>query len=81
MKSNHMSGFDVFATVLVILGAINLGLFGIFGYHFIDSILGGQTVLIRIVYALIGLAGVWLICVMCKCRKSCPGGESHHHGG
>lgn len=69
MKSHHMTGFDMFTTVLVIIGAINLGLYGIFQYQFIESILGGQPILVRIVYALIGFAAVWLIFAMCRCCK------------
>jgi len=79
MKSHHhLSGFDVFALILVILGAINLGLFGIFQYSLIESILNNQATLVRIVYALIGISGVWMIFVTTKCCKSsCCKHEKH----
>jgi uncharacterized protein len=67
----QLSGFHVFALVLVILGAINLGLTGIFEYDLIKSILGNQATLVRIVYALIGISGVYLLFATCKdcCHK------------
>lgn len=70
MKSHHMGGVGITAMVLVILGAINLGLTGIFEYNLIQSILGNQATLVRIVFALIGIAGIWLIFMMCSCCKS-----------
>lgn len=70
MKTHHLSGFDYFAMIFVIFGAIDLGLMGIFQYQLIPSILGQQDILVRIVYALIGLCGIWLIFLTCKCCKS-----------
>jgi uncharacterized protein len=47
------------ALVLVIIGAINWGLIGIFRFDLVASIFGGQTAgLSRIVYSLVGLAGL-----------------------
>ena len=53
---------DTFALVLVIIGAVNWGLIGLFGFDLVASLFGGQTALLsRIIYSLIGLAGLYSI--------------------
>ena len=53
---------DQFALVLAIIGAINWGSIGIFGFHIVGWLFGGQmTALSRIVFTLVGLAGIWCI--------------------
>ncbi|WP_324825012.1 DUF378 domain-containing protein [Sinanaerobacter sp. ZZT-01] len=48
--------------VLVIIGAVNWGLIGFFGYDLVGSIFGGQLALIsRIIFAVVGLAGIYAI--------------------
>lgn len=74
MKHHSLSGFDIVAIVLVVLGAINLGLEGIFQYPIIQSILGNEVTLVRIIYAFIGIAGIWLIYLMMRCC-----GKDKHH--
>ncbi|KRG07981.1 DUF378 domain-containing protein [Lederbergia galactosidilytica] len=47
------------ALALVIIGAINWGLIGLFQFDLVASIFGGQTAgLSRFVYTLVGLAGL-----------------------
>ena len=53
---------DQFALVLAIIGAINWGSVGIFGFDIVGWLFGGQmTALSRIVFTLVGLAGIWCI--------------------
>ena len=53
---------DQFALVLAIIGAINWGSIGIFGFDIVGWLFGGQmTALSRIVFTLVGLAGIWCI--------------------
>ena len=53
---------DQFALVLAIIGAINWGSIGIFGFDNVGWLFGGQmTALSRIVFTLVGLAGIWCI--------------------
>ncbi|MEK4386071.1 DUF378 domain-containing protein [Solibacillus sp. FSL W7-1464] len=55
------------ALVLVIIGAINWGLIGFFKFDLVASLFGGQTAgLSRIVYALVGLAGLACIPLLMK---------------
>ena len=51
--------------VLVILGAINWGLVGLFGFDLVGFIFGGTDALIsRIIFTVIGLAGLWAITLL-----------------
>lgn len=50
---------DRIALVLIIIGAINWGLIGIFNFNLVEAIFGDMTVLARIVYGLVGVSGLW----------------------
>lgn len=52
---------SVIALILVIIGAINWLLIGIFAFDLVSFLLGGMTIVSRVVYGLVGLAGLWLI--------------------
>ena len=47
--------------VLVIVGAINWGLVGLFGLDFVAKIFGAGTMTAKIVYILVGLAGLIML--------------------
>ncbi|MDD4377805.1 MAG: DUF378 domain-containing protein [Eubacteriales bacterium] len=48
--------------VLLIIGGLNWGLIGLFNYNLVDNIFGTSLELIsRIIYTLVGLAGLWAI--------------------
>lgn len=50
------------ASILLIIGAINWGLVGLFKFDLIESIFKGRdTTAARIIYSLVGLAGVYTI--------------------
>ena len=54
------TGWDKFVLTLIIIGALNWGLIGFFRYDLIAAIFGGQTASFsRVIYALVGLAGIW----------------------
>ena len=56
---------NVIALILVIIGAINWGSIGIFKFDLVAWLFGGQdAVLSRIIYALVGLAGLWCISLL-----------------
>ncbi len=58
---------DKTALALVIIGAINWGLIGIFGFDLVGALFGGQmSIISRIVYTLVGLAGLWSITILFK---------------
>ena len=56
---------DTLALILSIIGSLNWGLVGIFKFDLVAWIFGGQTATIsRIIYTLVGLAGLWCISLL-----------------
>ena len=56
---------DFTALVLTIIGALNWALVGIFQFDLVAWIFGGQAaVLSRVVYTLVGAAGIWCISLL-----------------
>ncbi len=61
---------DRLALVLVIIGALNWLLVGLFQFDLVASLFGGQGALLsRIVYTLVGIAGVWSISLLFRDRQ------------
>ena len=56
-----MKSIDTIALILVIIGAINWGLIGLFKFNLVDSIFGVMSALSRIIYTLVGISGLWSI--------------------
>ena len=53
------------ALVLAIVGCVNWGLVGLFSFDLVAWIAGGAgSMLARIIYTLVGLAGVWCITLL-----------------
>lgn len=61
--SMNNRGFDYFALTIAIIGAINWGLIGFFKFDLVAFLFGDLTVLSRIVYAIVGICGLYLISV------------------
>lgn len=54
-----MKVIDTIALILIIIGAINWGLIGIFNFNLVDTIFGAMSVISRIIYILVGISGLW----------------------
>ena len=68
---------DTIALILSIIGSLNWGLVGIFKFDLIAWIFGGQTAVVsRILYTLVGLAGLWCISLLFRKRSSSSSSES-----
>ncbi|MBE6533323.1 MAG: DUF378 domain-containing protein [Ruminococcaceae bacterium] len=53
------------ALLLVIVGALNWGLVGLFSFDLVAWICGGATaIMARIIYTIIALAGIWCISLL-----------------
>ena len=60
-----MKILDRIALVLGIIGALNWGVVGLFRFDCVAFLFGGQTGAIsRVIYALVGLAGLWCITML-----------------
>lgn len=56
---------DTIAQILSIVGCLNWGLVGLFRFDLVAWLFGGSGSLIsRIIYTVIGLAGVWCITLL-----------------
>jgi len=52
---------NLISLILVVVGALNWGLVGIFNWNLVDAIFGGLNAGSIIVYILVCIAGLWLI--------------------
>ncbi len=67
---------DTIALIISIIGSINWGLIGLFQFDLVSWIFGGQdAILSRIVYGVVGLAGLWCITMLFRKLKPMIEGE------
>lgn len=58
---------DNTSLVITIIGAINWLLVGLFKFDLVAALFGGQTsILSRLIYIIVGLAGLWCITLLFK---------------
>ena len=56
---------DRISLILVIIGALNWLVIGLFGFDMVAHVCGGQAaVLSRIIYAIVGVSGLWCISLL-----------------
>ena len=65
---------DKIALALAIIGALNWGGIGLFGFDAVAWLFGGQlAVFSRIIYTLVGLAGLWCLTLLFRLdRETAP---------
>ena len=61
---------DKIALLLAIIGSINWGLIGLFSFDLVAFIGGQMSAFSRIIYSLVGLAGLWCITLLFR-DKTC----------
>ena len=62
---------DRIALILTVVGALNWGSIGLFQFDIVAWICGGQSSLLsRIIYTVVGLAGVWCISLLFRAREA-----------
>jgi uncharacterized membrane protein YuzA (DUF378 family) len=61
MSESPWKPVDVVAYVLIVVGALNWGLVGFFNFNLVAWLFGEMSTLSRIIYALVGLAGIYVI--------------------
>lgn len=65
-SSKRMSALDWVAMVLMIVGGINWGLVGLFDFNLVASLFGEQSLLSRLIYALVGLSALYSLYLSSK---------------
>ena len=62
---------DRIALIITVIGALNWGSIGLFGFDLVAWICGGQTALLsRIIYTVVALAGIWCISLIVRAREN-----------
>ena len=64
-----MKTLDYIALVLVVIGAINWGLIGFFSFDLVKMIFGNMTIVSRIIYALVGVSGLYALSFFGRLRN------------
>ena len=59
---------DIVALILIIIGAINWGLIGFFRFDLIASLFGQLSAIRRIIYAIVGIAGIYSLILFWKLK-------------
>lgn len=65
----NLSVLDWIALVLVLIGGLNWGLVGFLQFDLVAAILGNMSLFSRVVYAVVGLATIYLIAIAMKLGK------------
>jgi uncharacterized membrane protein YuzA (DUF378 family) len=65
----NLNALDWIALILVIVGGLNWGLVGIFGFDLVAWIFASIYVFARIVYVLVALAAIYMITIVATLRK------------
>ena len=61
---------DRIALIITVIGALNWGSIGLFGFDIVAWIFGGQEAIgSRIVYTIVALAGIWCISLIFRARE------------
>ena len=67
---------DTIALILSIIGSLNWGLVSLFRFDLVAWIFGGQSAFLsRVIYGLVGLAGLWCITLLFRKNRPCVYGE------
>lgn len=53
-----MKNFHALAYTLIIIGALNWGFIGFFGFDLVSGIFGEMSAMTRIIYSLVGLSAI-----------------------
>jgi uncharacterized membrane protein YuzA (DUF378 family) len=64
-----MKTLDYIALILVVIGAINWGLIGFFNFDLVKAIFGSMTLISRIIYALVGVSGLYALSFFGRLRN------------
>ena len=54
-----MKVLNAIVLTLIVIGAINWGLIGLFNFNLVSYLFGSLTSISRIIFILVGLAGIW----------------------
>ncbi|MDD3222237.1 MAG: DUF378 domain-containing protein [Clostridia bacterium] len=59
---------DIVSLILIIIGAINWGLIGFFNLDLVSTIFGTMSMITRIIFAVVGIAGIYSLVLFWKLK-------------
>ncbi|MFA5777050.1 MAG: DUF378 domain-containing protein [Parcubacteria group bacterium] len=65
----NLNSLDWVAIIILIIGGLNWGLVGIFGFDLVKAIFGDMSILSRIVYLIVGISSVYAIVLSFQLAK------------
>ena len=68
-KHLERNWLDIVSLSLIIIGAINWGLVGLFNLDLVATFFGAMSMISRIIYTIIGIAGVYSLALFWKLKK------------
>jgi uncharacterized membrane protein YuzA (DUF378 family) len=57
----YMKGIDIIVATLLVIGGLNWGLVGIFGFNLVATIFGEMSIASRIVYFVVGFCALYQV--------------------
>lgn len=66
---NKLNVLDWLAVVLVVVGGLNWGLVGLFGFDLVGTLLGDMSLFSKIVYVLVGAGAIYFAVISVKLAK------------
>ncbi|UCE28356.1 MAG: DUF378 domain-containing protein [Candidatus Coatesbacteria bacterium] len=65
----NLNALDWIALILVVVGGLNWGLVGIFGFDLVAWIFASIYIVARIVYVLVAVAAIYMIIIAAMLRR------------
>jgi len=72
----RLNWLDYVAIVLLVIGGLNWGLVGLFGFNLVAAIFGPLTLISRAIYVLVGLSAIYVAVEAFQFEKR-PAGARH----
>jgi len=77
-----MKALNLVTLLLIIIGGLNWGLVGLFGFDLVAALFGDGSILSRLVYVLVGASAIWQVIPFAKAiaapNSSALGGSLSH---
>lgn len=69
-----MTALNKITLLLLVIGGLNWGLVGLFGFDLVAALFGEMSLLSRIIYALVGVSALWQLVPLVSGRQELPRG-------
>lgn len=63
-----MAIIDTLALILLVVGGLNWGSIGIFGFNFVTALFGAGSIVSNVIFILVGISALWCISLIFRNR-------------